>query len=242
MKVIIVGDLHGNWGKFNQLINELEQKNQNEELLFLCVGDFGFWPNIPWWTYTEYSGGSVINRKVRNIQPDEGIKKRDNTVVRFCDGNHEDHWALQKLTNLEIGNNIFYQPRGSVLTLDDGRNLLFMGGAHSIDKLNRTHGYDWFPEETICMKDMYNLSDQKIDVVISHTCPLEWLNTMLKNDTRKATDPSNEALSQLLSIYNPSLWFFGHWHHYTDGLYKSRTKWYALDHSTGHSRWWMFLP
>lgn len=238
---IVVGDIHGEWSKFNTLINEFEQKNPNKILMFICLGDFGFWPNITHWEVTVYSGGLEKTKKIKNLHPRDGIKKRSNTIIRWIDGNHEDHWEIAKLTDNEIGPNIFYQPRGSTITLDDGRKVLFMGGANSIDKLSRTIGHTWFPEETISTKDMYNLPDEKIDIIMSHTCPLDWLHEMLRHDTRKATDPSNEALSQLLRIYNPKLWFLGHWHKYIEGMWRGQTKWYALNMPT-KSGWWMILP
>jgi len=61
--------------------------------------------------------------------------------------------------------------RGSVLKLPDKRNILFIGGALSIDKKQRTIGYDWFPQETISQKNIFELPDEKIDIVISHTAP-----------------------------------------------------------------------
>lgn len=242
--VIIVGDIHGDWAKFNILINEFEQKNPDKKLLIICVGDFGFWPNITHWTVTVLSHGMEKKKKIPNLHPKDGIKKKDSTIILFIDGNHEDHWELAKLKDFEIGKNIFYQPRGSTYRLADGRNILFMGGAHSIDKLSRTVGHTWFPEETINTKDMYDLPDEKIDIIVSHTCPLDWLHEMLRHDTRKATDPSNEALSQLLRIYQPGLWFFGHWHRYAEGMWRGQTKWYALNTCSlaNKTGWWMKLP
>ena len=46
-----------------------------------------------------------------------------------------------------------------LLGLPDGRIVLFMGGADSIDKKYRKIGFDWFPEELITQKDIYELPD-----------------------------------------------------------------------------------
>lgn len=211
-KIIITGDVHAEFGELNTLINK---KNPD---LVICCGDFGFWPKqIP-----------------MNI-------KNPNTKILFCDGNHEDHWELKKLNNNEIKPNVFYMPRGSTYTLPDGRNILFMGGADSIDKGQRTFGHNWFPEEIINQKDFYSLPDKKIDIFITHTCPKELLNIMIKHDSRKLNDPSNEALSQLWKIYKPNQWFFGHWHYFKQGNIEGITKWTCLSAPGFLDQWWMNL-
>ena len=65
-------------------------------------------------------------------------------------------WKVTSVTGRK-GPNIFYMPRGSVLSLSDGRNVLFMGGAESVDKRRRTPGYDWFKQELIRPQDLSNL-------------------------------------------------------------------------------------
>jgi len=132
-------------------------------------------------------------------------------------------------------------PRGSTYELDDGRTILFMGGASSIDKHLRTMGWDWFPEEVIRHVDMQNLPEKKIDIFITHTCPEELVHDMIKYYPEKIGEQSNTALSELWKIYKPKLWIFGHWHHYNEGSLFG-TKWHALDYPAHGGRWWMWLP
>ena len=189
--IIVVGDLHGVWGPFNAMINE---KNPN---IILQCGDFGWWPKFHDTTNMwsgEYEDISdeiigdpwqrVMAKRVPKPWDQFGIKAND-TKVYWCDGNHEDHWDLIEERNYmkapcEMMPNVYYMKRGSVLQLPDGRNVLFMGGADSIDKGARTVGLDWFPEEVINQKNVYGLPDTKVDVVISHTCPTEFHKAMLK--------------------------------------------------------------
>jgi Icc-related predicted phosphoesterase len=208
-KILILGDTHGRWIELNKIINK-----KQPDKIFIC-GDFGYWPNF-----------DVVDIKK--------IKNHD-TKIYWCDGNHEDHIALKGITdtNNEIAKNIFYQPRGSYITLEDGRNVLFIGGADSIDKNSRTPGWDWFPEETIKAEDIDKILNinKKIDIIISHTCPLEFdilskiYNTNIYN---KIYDPSCQWLNIVLEKLNPSLWYFGHWHQYIKGQYKN-TNWTCLD-------------
>lgn len=127
--------------------------------------------------------------------------------------------------------NTTYCPRGSTLTLLDGRKILFMGGASSIDKHWRTPGYDWFWQEDISYKDMEALPDEEIDIVISHTCPSSFLSTILPKDARKFNDPAYEYLEFILDKYKPKLWLFGHWHCKKEGFNKG-CKWVALNESS----------
>lgn len=219
MKVLITGDVHMEFGILNSLLNK-----QKPDLI-ICCGDFGYWPNAKWGL------------------PLEIIKLQNTKKLLFCDGNHEDHWALRDRKSDELAPNIIYMPRGSTYTLPDGRKILFMGGAASIDKDWRIEGKTWFPEEVIRREDFDNLPDknEKIDIFITHTCPEELVNDLRKFYAAKDYEPSNRALSILRNTYNPDLWFFGHWHHYKEGILLG-TRWYALSAPGFGDRWWMWLP
>ena len=214
--IIVTGDVHGHFGALNDIINK--KKKHGLELI-ICCGDFGVWPQGP---------DQVIS----------GIKNQGIKII-FCDGNHENHDFLRDRKSDEIAPDVFYMPRGSTYKLDDGRNILFMGGANSIDKQWRTPGYDWFPEEIITQKDMENLPNEKVDIFITHTCPTELLPEMIKTDYRKRDDPSNHYLSELWKIYHPRLHYFGHWHHSSTGMLMG-TRWYALNMS-GNTNFWRWL-
>lgn len=216
MKTIITGDIHNDFGSLNTLINK---KNPD---LVICCGDFGYWPKLG--------------------RPFSDIKNK-NTKILWCDGNHEDHWSLKNRNTDELAPNVIYMPRGSTYTLPDGRTILFMGGAESIDKAIRTEGRDWFREETISNSDFRNVPnpmDTKVDIVVSHTCPEELLEKMIQYNSYKSLEPSNTALSRIWDMFNPSLWFFGHWHKYVE-IKKKDTMFYGLDYPKHGERWWVEL-
>lgn len=220
MKTLITGDVHNRFDDLNQLISKKKPD------LVICCGDYGYWP--------------AFNKSGRT-QPLLDIKLQTAEKLLWCDGNHEDHWALRDRTTDELEPGIIYMPRGSTYTLPDGRVILFMGGADSIDKQYRQIGIDWFPEEVITQKDLDDLPNIKVDIFITHTCPREVLYEMLKYDTRKIDDPSNYALSELWKHYKPDLWCWGHWHRYSEGVMMG-TKWYALSAIGCGDQWWMWLP
>lgn len=131
--VYIVGDIHGYFGHFNQLLNRLPKS----ETIILQVGDFGFWPKLDG---QEYSG-----KCGKRLWDQYGINNQD-IKIYWCEGNHEDLPTLFKSENNEHMKNIFWQKRGSTLTLPDGREVMFIGGAKSIDKKFRVEEKVGFPK------------------------------------------------------------------------------------------------
>lgn len=224
-KILVVGDVHGNFGKLNALINVKRPE------LIICCGEFGYWP-------------LDVRPNAKSIQDinTHGAK------LLWIDGNHEDFYSLNQRKTDELAPNIVYMPRGSIYTLPDGRKILFMGGANSIDKDMRTEGRDWFPDEQVSQRDFQNALHpgwypgvpEEIDIFITHTCPRELVKELAAWDGEEE-DPTTLALSQLWRIYNPDLWIFAHWHTYKKGTY-GRTQWYCLGHVEGLMRWRMWLP
>ena len=223
-KVLVCGDVHGDWSRLFEGIEE-----HSPDMLLQC-GDFGFWPGNVWEAF-----------KARVDAGDLG-----NTRIYWCDGNHEHFDELFKLEGydddgkLEILPGVFYMSRGSILRLEDGRNVLFCGGAESIDRTLRVPGKSWFPQEVInqyAVDGLLTAIDKRLDgdtveVVVSHTCPFSC--RMLERDEgsgcykAKLNDPTRFALDSVLQRYAPLRWYFGHWHRPKEGLC-NRTKWVALD-------------
>lgn len=251
-KIIVAGDIHGAWGPLNSLINR-----RKPEIILQC-GDFGWWPKfhksraIDSGEYEDITGGLInadpwqhhMARRVPKPWDQFGVKAGE-TKIYWCDGNHEDHWDLIEERNYmkapcEMMPSVYYMKRGSTLELPDGRRVLFIGGADSIDKDGRLLGVDWFPEELISYGDIDSLPNIDIDIVISHTCPLEFHDGILRETfVEKIKDPSTHALSHVLERYKPDLWFFGHFHASVIGKYRN-TRWWCLN-TIGETGWWVPL-
>ena len=190
MRVIFIGDIHGNF----HMLHRFRSLFRQPDLVIQC-GDFGY-QHGETMTATPYP-------------------------VHFCDGNHENFHDLflnragdPTPRAHEIIPNLFWQDRGSTLTLPDGRVVLFAGGAFSVDWPLRTEGLDLFSrEELLSDEDFSRFPDCKVDIVVSHTMPSrllpEFLGSMLQFETR---DPSCDVLDKVFDRYRPKLWFFGHWH------------------------------
>jgi len=224
--IMVMGDVHGEWGALNTLVNK---KRPN---IILQCGDFGYWPRMEEPDYRQ--------RHIRAGRLPKHPKMPEGTTLYWCDGNHEDHESLGLRDTDEFWPRVIYKPRGSTLELPDGRVVLFMGGAASYDKEYRTIGLDWFPEEMISYAEVDALDPNlRVDIVISHTCPEEF---DVKYCSFRMYDGCRKALSHILKMYRPSLWYFGHWHQHRQ-LYDRALgcRWEALSYAGGSGRWWCTL-
>ena len=237
--IIVVGDIHGDWAALNNLMNKKKPS------IVLQCGDFGWWPRMSVKKSGVHYGLKAWSHK--------GLKIPEGTKVYWCDGNHEDHDSLAKLRNpaaqrqsVEVYKDCHYMPRGSVLTLPDGRKVMFFGGAESIDKYRRTPGIDWFPEEipNYAEVDRALSLETKVDIIISHTAPTDW--TPDASRPEKVPDPTCKMLQAILEVHRPKHWFHGHWHHAANGsigatTVTKRTHMHSLDYPRHGGRWWLPL-
>ena len=208
-RIMVVGDIHGDFLFLNKLIKE-----KKPDLLISC-GDFGWWPKC------HDTEGMISSPTTSRTWKLFGAIENGDCKILFAPGNHEDWDALDKIEasgNTEVMPNIFYMPRGSVYTLEDGRNILFFGGAESIDKARRTQGVSWFPQEVATQKDIFLLDKikHKIDIVVSHTCPTLF-SQMDAEFPEKMKDPTRRILDYILTTFKPELWVFGHYHTFLEG-------------------------
>lgn len=202
-RVIILGDVHGDWPQLKRILMLMDPD------IVLCVGDLGFLPR------------SGYDPRAENITTLPSGKKIE---FRFADGNHDDHGTLETLSGgfthqaVELSPGLFYQQRGSVYALPDGRNVLFAGGAKSVDWRVRSRDVNWFPEKECFKESDIPPALPKIDIVISHTAPAVFKLRKcigLKNPPSwwdLTPDPSAAALDVLLEKTHPALWVCGHWH------------------------------
>lgn len=228
MKTLVVGDIHGDWGKLNALITKKSPD------IVLQTGDFGWWPKM------EVKKPVLYGQQNKWLL--EGVKAGVSKVM-WCDGNHEEHERLPQDGGIhEMYRGVFFCSRGSRLNLPDGRVVLFAGGADSVDKGARTPGHDWFPEETIKENDLDRiLAGGRADIVVSHTCPSSFFPSLHGGNLAKVNDPSCVALQYVLEKLKPDLWFLGHWHMSRNGKV-GNCRWECLDYPGHGGKWWTWLP
>ncbi len=204
--IYITGDTHGlkDIGKlfsFN-LVNRLSEKD-----FMIIAGDFG----VIW------DANSIKNYiDIYNHFP---------FTTLFIDGNHEnfdyldtfpiEQWNGGKIHR--ISNKIIHLIRGEVFSIDE-KKILAIGGAESDDKDYRTNYLSWWRQETITRYDIERAIEtssqhNRIDCVITHTCPKIFLTKELLNSRQMKIDyTSEEMLNIIAEKINFTKWYFGHWH------------------------------
>ena len=193
-KILVVGDLHG----FFSVLQEVILCTEGIALVLQC-GDFGYWPD---------------DMRL----PRRGFRNAFGQIipVHFCDGNHEHHEALAELPLSAHGScaivpGVFYQARGSVLRLPNGKSVLFAGGASSVDRASRVARVDWFEQEVLTEQDYARFPEKaQIDLVISHAAPSSM--QVPSGPVVDFSDPSRDILEKILHGYRPRQWFCGHYH------------------------------
>ncbi len=142
--------------------------------------------------------------------------------ARFIRGNHDNPAYASRHTQ--------FIPDGTV----EG-NMMFVGGALSIDKAYRIEDYSWWPDEELDPVALWQLDTpyqlHKPEIMVTHECP-ESIAAMivgqipdLRNGGAMKMDPrfasrTRMAFERMLVVHKPKLWIFGHWHVSFDYLHE----------------------
>lgn len=120
----------------------------------------------------------------------------------FIRGNHDNPETCRHHTQ--------WVPDGTVK--DD---MMFVGGAYSIDKMWRTKGEDWWPDEELSPEQFKVIqaiyTTTKPNCMITHDCPKSLYPIL---HTHHWNDPSRTApaLQAMLELHRPKVWVLGHHH------------------------------
>jgi hypothetical protein len=225
--IYLSGDPHGDTARFRMLRLQGEESWTEEDTL-IFLGDFG---------YVCGSDGPAVKWDFL-----EELASKPYTIC-FCDGNHENFDVINSCPVQEwngglvhvIRPNILHLMRGQHFTIE-GKTFLTLGGAYSRDAYNRRPGVDWFPEAELYTPEDYKTTaatlkaiGNKVDFVLSHTCPSEIIYRM-----RHTPDPHDAQMTGHFDWVMYELgdsfkqWFFGHWH--VDGAitHRFRCVWYDV--------------
>ncbi len=209
MAVFVTGDTHGtlDLGKVIDYFRGKEDEYTKDDYLIIC-GDTGL-----------CGSSSAIEREARSILRDIPV------TTLFIDGNHEnfeqlnsyavDMWNGGKVHFLE--NDMIHLMRGQVYDID-GTSVFTFGGAYSTDKVYRTEGIDWFPEEIPSEEEyaegLKNLSKHgnKVDFIITHTAPREVAAAIGFGEMSDDEIELRRYLQQIADSVDYKAWYFGHFH------------------------------
>lgn len=132
---------------------------------------------------------------------------------RFIRGNHDNPGVCRRHTQF----------------IEDGTvegNMMFIGGALSIDKAFRVEDYSYWSDEELSgqeLQRMANIYARAVPkIMITHECPesiaammLETIPTIGNGNTKmdpRFASRTRQAFERMFSVYKPKLWIYGHWH------------------------------
>lgn len=207
--IIAVGDLHGRLDLLIQTVLKTDLKDVN----FIQVGDFGL-------------GFQTIEDDETMLSGLNDFFQSRNIFLFSIRGNHDNpiFWREEKFKF----SNIKLVPDYTVLTVEN-KNILFVGGAISIDRIIRREGRNWWPDEIFNFDEekLKSLNLQNLNYVVTHSAPQfahpRSFNSLVYNYT--AIDPNLEAdllkeRQEITKFYDylnhngftPSLYIYGHFH------------------------------
>ena len=209
MKWLITGDIHRVFTRFNGLDEKI-----GEEFAVIILGDVG------------------INYMLdeRDYQLKRYLEKY-NCVFYCVRGNHEERpencnipliWDVNVMGEVYCEKefpHIRYFKDGGVYSIE-GKKVLVIGGAYSVDKEYRlSKGLHWFESEQLTAdekeKILEKVRGQHFDVVLSHTCPLDWepRDLFLSFIDQTTVDKRMEIFLNVIKNHITfDKYFFGHYH------------------------------
>ena len=162
MHNIYLGDIHGNFGLIHQYIDLFNLENVN----IIQVGDLGI-------------GFKRLEKDKRHLQMFHQKLVKHNVFVYAIRGNHDYKPYFDNdpfnFTNIKLVKDY------TVLNLG-GENILFVGGAVSVDRMKR-YGFakddetepngliEWWSDEIFILDEQKLEQYKDIDVVVTHTTP-----------------------------------------------------------------------
>ena len=163
MRILYLGDLHGNFNLIHQYVKEYGIKDAH----IIQVGDFGV-------------GFALLDKERRALSMFHDLFVKNNVIVWAIRGNHD---FKPYFDNDPFGfSNIRLVPDYTVLDLE-GKKILCVGGAVSVDREWRytgaqrrgefeiKPGQSWWKDEVFVLEKEKLVDLKGINIVVTHTCP-----------------------------------------------------------------------
>ncbi|MBQ4258657.1 MAG: metallophosphoesterase [Lachnospiraceae bacterium] len=210
--IYLTGDTHGDFERYLEFTNKMQPTDND---VMIVLGDAGL----------NYYGDDrdAARKRFVNSFP----------FITFCiHGNHEmrpfdiasykvKEFCCGKVWFEEEFPNILFAKDGEIFEFD-GLSCIVIGGAYSVDKHYRlTRGWKWFENEqpSAEIKEYVERRlasrNNKIDIVLSHTCPLKYepIEVFLSMIDQSTVDNSTERwLDTIEDKIEYSKWYCGHYH------------------------------
>lgn len=210
--IYITGDKHAD---FKEVYDFCCSNNTTLDDILIVLGDAGI-------NYYDNDNDKVLKNSLLQYP-----------ITLFCiHGNHEErpeNIKTYKTKKFHEGIVYYEEEYPNILFAKDGEvynfnnhKVLVIGGAYSIDKYFRlSNGYNWYeseqPSEEIKRKVKNTLKelDNKVDIILSHTCPYKYLprEMFIEGIDQSTVDNSTEYfLDEIEDSTDYNLWYCGHYH------------------------------
>jgi len=210
--IVLTGDVHG---KFNRIWDFCKKMTTSRAEIMIILGDAGI----------NFDGGArdaAVKRDLKNLP----------IQLLIVHGNHEMRpESVGTYEEIEWRGGIVYvEPQyPHLLFAKDGeiydiacQKCIAIGGAYSVDKpLRLARGWPWFADEQPSKEIKARVEQRlaavgwKVDVVLSHTCPLKYepREVFLKGIDQSGVDKSTEIwLDSIEDKLDYDQWFAAHFH------------------------------
>lgn len=224
-KILMCGDLHGDWKPIRNLYQTMLKKHPlTENDVLIILGDFG--------------ANFFFNHRDIKYKKKLGKYKITYFIIR---GNHEERPSICMNKNPNAwhieefwGNQVYVEndypyikyaldtPAKYEIPIAQEKIIktLILPGAYSVDKYVRlANNWSWFPQEQCNKEEMaagINLAKSDTwDLVLSHTAPIiyEPTDLFLSVVDQSTVDKTTERwLGEIEYNLNYKLWAFGHFH------------------------------
>lgn len=210
--IYITGDKHAD---FSEVYEFCERCNTTTDDILIVLGDAGI-------NYFANKRDNILKSELKNYP-----------ITFFCiHGNHEErpeNIGTYKTKLFHDGivyyeeeyPNILFAKDSEVYNFNNNKTLV-IGGAYSVDKYYRLmYGYNWYsseqPDDIVKKKviDKLNELNNKIDIILSHTCPYKYIprEMFLSGIDQSKVDNSMEYyLDEIEENNKYKLWYCGHYH------------------------------
>ena len=208
--IYYTGDIHGQKYEIEHFCKRFKPTSEDT---IVILGDVGA-------NYCQDERDAELKEALNKVKP----------TILCIHGNHEIRpWNIPTYKEKEWnGGTVWYEEEyPSVLFAKDGEIFdieglrhIVIGGAYSVDKFYRiSRGYEWWedeqPSEEIKRRVEHQLKDNKVDVILSHTCPFKYepVEVFLPGIDQSTVDASTEHwLDEIEESTDYLAWFCGHWH------------------------------
>ena len=210
--IYITGDKHAD---FREVLYFCYANKTTQEDVLIVLGDAGI----------NYYASELDNNLKNSL--------KEYPITFFCiHGNHEErpeNIKTYKTKKFHDGIVYYEEEYPNILFAKDGqvynfnnKKVLAIGGAYSVDKYFRlSRGYNWYESEQPSeetkkkIKNVLKNLDNKVDIILSHTCPYKYLprEMFLDGIDQSTVDNSTEYfLDEIEESTEYKLWYCGHYH------------------------------